>query len=80
MSRMTPVSSDVERKRVMMMKPDDIIARITADFTGVVPKVSWGETAFFYNPGCRLPNGVYFCSIKKKDRASDLNRGEFAGW
>jgi hypothetical protein len=37
----------------------------------VVPKVSWGETSLFYNPGQLLPNGVYFCTIKEHDGAND---------
>ena len=37
----------------------------------VIPKQSWGETALFYNPGKKLPNGVYFCTIKQQDSAND---------
>jgi len=61
-----------------MESPDNIITRITSDFSGINPKSSWGETSLFYNPGNRLPHGVYFCTIKEKDgdndKASDLNR------
>ena len=53
------------------MTPQTIIDRITADYDGVVPKASWGETSLFYNPGHKLPNGVYFCTLKEKDGAND---------
>ena len=39
---------------------------------------TWGELAFFVNPGALLTRGVYFCTIKEKDgendRASNLDR------
>ena len=61
-----------------MESPDNIITRITSDFSGIIPKSSWGGTSLFYNPGNRLPHGVYFCTIKDKDgdndKASNLNR------
>lgn len=61
-----------------MISTADIIDRICDDFDGVVPKVSWGETSLFYNPGQALPHGVYFCTIKEKDgendKASKLDR------
>ena len=51
---------------------------ICKNLSDVYPKRSWGETALFYNPEQRLPNGVYFCTLKDKDgpndKASDLNR------
>jgi hypothetical protein len=60
------------------MQPQQIIDAIVAQFDGVVPKGSWGETSLFYNPGRALPNGVYFCTIKQhdgpNDRASQLDR------
>lgn len=60
------------------MKPESIVDSIVSRFEGVVPKSSWGETSLFYNPGQRLPNGVYFCTIKEKngdnDTSSDLDR------
>jgi hypothetical protein len=40
---------------------------------GVVPRNSWGETSLFYNPGRKLPNGVYFCTIKEDDGANDTS-------
>jgi len=33
------------------VQAEDIVARITNEFEGVVPKSSWGETSLFYNPG-----------------------------
>ena len=60
------------------MQSKDIVDKITEDFSGVIPKLSWGETSLFYNPENVLPNGVYFCTIKEKnggnDKASDLDR------
>lgn len=60
------------------MNPTDIVSTITSRLLGVVPKSSWGETSLFYSPGHRLPNGVYFCTIKdhdgENDKASQLNR------
>lgn len=60
------------------MQIQSIIEKIESNFEGVVPKSSWGETAFFYNPGRLLPNGVYFCTLKEKDgendKASNLDR------
>jgi len=60
------------------MTPKDIENYIIKNFEGVIPKSSWGETSFFYNPNKALPNGVYFCTIKeqdgKNDKASSLNR------
>ena len=53
------------------MKPSDIVDKIEQALSGVKPKSSWGETSLFYNPGNRLPNGVYVCTIKEKDGAND---------
>ena len=43
-----------------------------------MPKSSWGEASLFYNPELKLPNGVYFCTIKEKDgdndKSQDLSR------
>lgn len=51
---------------------------MTGEFNHVVAKASWGETAFFVNPGGRLPSGSYFATLKEKDgdndRASNLDR------
>lgn len=53
------------------MQPKRIIATIVAEFDGVIPKASWGETSLFYNPDGALPSGVYFCTIKEHDGAND---------
>jgi hypothetical protein len=62
----------------MPLTSADIIERVGADFSGLLPKPSWGETSLFYNPGGLLPNGVYFCTVKHRDgandRAANLNR------
>jgi hypothetical protein len=68
------------RKAKNSMTPDEIIKKVVNNLHGVVPKSSWGETSLFYNPGKKLPNGVYFCTIKEKDgendTSSNLNRSE----
>lgn len=60
------------------MQPTDIVEQIQSRFDGVIVKASWGETSLFYNPGNKLANGIYFCTIKQQDgnndKASDLNR------
>ena len=60
------------------MTKDEIVSYLTETFEHIVPKVSWGETSFFVNPGKQLPSGTYFATIKDKDgehdRASDLDR------
>jgi hypothetical protein len=53
------------------MSPKDIEKYILKNYEGVVPKQSWGETSFFYNPNNLLPNGIYFCTIKEKNGAND---------
>ncbi len=57
----------------MNMTADEIINIVTSNLYGVVPKKSWGETSLFYNPGKKLPNGVYFCTIKEKDGENDTS-------
>lgn len=53
---------------------------ITESFDGIHPVSAWGETSFFYNPGQKLPRGVYFATLKDKDgendRASCLDRAD----
>ncbi len=56
------------------MTPENIIDKITTNLEGVKPKNSWGETSLFYNPGNRLSNGVYFCTIKEKDGDNDKSQ------
>lgn len=49
-----------------------------ASLDGVNVVDTWGETAFFHNPGSRLARGTYFATIKEKDgengRGSHLDR------
>jgi len=45
-------------------------ARLGA-MTDVVPADSWGERAFFVNPGRLLPRGVYFATVKTRDGPND---------
>jgi len=60
------------------MSPEEIASYIKKSFKGMKPKDKWGETSFFYNPGDKLPHGVYFATIKQKDgennEASNLSR------
>ncbi len=53
------------------MIPEEIIQRITTNLRALSQRKSWGETSLFYNPGKKLPNGVYFCTIKVKDGEND---------
>lgn len=53
------------------MNPSEVIEYISRNLDGIVPKSSWGETSLFYNPDNKLPNGVYFCTIKEKDGEND---------
>jgi hypothetical protein len=63
---------------VAVMKVSEISKFLTDRYLGLVPQSTWGETAFFYNPGQKLKRGTYFVTIKEKDgdndKASDLNR------
>lgn len=57
---------------------DQLHEFLTSQLDGVSPQNSWGETAYFYNPGNLLKRGTYFATIKEKDgendRASNLDR------
>lgn len=58
--------------------PDSIIEHLLGRFEGTRVVEAWGERSIFYNPGLRLPRGVYFATVKEKDgendRASHLDR------
>jgi hypothetical protein len=51
---------------------------ITTTFDGVHPVGAWGDTFFFYNPGRKLPDKIYFATLKSKDddydQVSNLDR------
>lgn len=55
-----------------------IAAHIVRTYPDVCAMDAWGETSFFYNPGRKLPRGVYLATLKNKDgdndRASCLDR------
>lgn len=59
------------------MTPETATTYLAA-LDGTVPVETWGEVAFFYNPGQQLKRGTYFATIKAKDgendRASALDR------
>jgi hypothetical protein len=52
------------------VNPDDAARRLLA-FPDVVEKASWGERAFFVNPGGVLASGAYFATCKLKDGPND---------
>jgi hypothetical protein len=55
-----------------------IIQYITDTFDGSFTAAEWGDTFFYYNPGSKLPNDIYFATLKTGDddydRASNLDR------
>lgn len=60
------------------LTPTLVIDALLSKFDGVTVVDAWGEKSLFYNPGGRLPRGVYFATVKEKDgendKASNLNR------
>jgi hypothetical protein len=62
----------------MLMNLTAVVEHINSTFADIHPVAAWGETSFFYNPGCKLPRGIYFATVKDKDgdndRASRLHR------
>ena len=61
-----------------LMDSPSIAEYISGTFADIHPVAAWGETSFFYNPGRKLPRGIYFATLKDKDgdndRASNLQR------
>lgn len=61
-----------------IITPHNISEYILSTFSGIVLKETWGEKAFFYNPGNLRAHGAYFCTLKEQDgendSASALNR------
>jgi hypothetical protein len=55
----------------MTLSIDQIIEYAKEAFPGVVDDRNWGERALFYNPGQKLPKGIYFLTFKEKDGAND---------
>lgn len=53
------------------MNPDAIVTALTSQYANLSVVEAWGETSLFYNPGLRLPRGVYFATIKQKDGDND---------
>ena len=60
------------------MDSSSIAKYIVGTFADIRPVAAWGETSFFYNPGRKLPRGIYVATIKDKDGdhdcASNLQR------
>lgn len=52
------------------MTPDEAAAALAA-LPEACEAASWGERAFFVNPGLRLPRGTYFATIKLADGPND---------
>jgi hypothetical protein len=52
------------------MSPDTAAAALAA-LPEAREEASWGERAFFVNPGARLPHGTYFATIKLADGPND---------
>lgn len=45
--------------------------RVLRRHPGTVPDQNWGERGIFYNPGRRLPKGIYLLTFKERDGAND---------
>lgn len=60
------------------MDEASITQYIIDTFDGSHSVAAWGDTFFFYNPGRKLPDDIYFATLKSKDdehdRASNLDR------
>jgi hypothetical protein len=60
------------------MNEASITQYITKTFEGVYAVDAWGDTFFYYTPGRKLPDEIYFASLKSKDddydNLSNLNR------
>ena len=58
--------------------PDGIVQHLLERFENTRVVAAWGERSIFYNPGGKLPRGIYFATIKEKDgendKASHLDR------
>lgn len=76
--RVLQTELSTRREDDVRMTPEDVIQMLTAEYPGLVPKATWGETSLFYNPGGALKNGVYFATVKERDgdhdQSSRLNR------
>jgi hypothetical protein len=57
------------------MSPSAIHQYITGAFADIHPSAAWGETSFFYNPGRKLPRGIYVATLKDRDGANDRASG-----
>lgn len=51
--------------------PDSVIQHLLDRFDGTRVVEAWGERSIFYNPGHKLPRGVYFATVKEKDGDND---------
>lgn len=53
------------------MQPSDVEAYLLERYDGLRVKDAYAERSLFYNPGGRLPSGVYFVTIKRRDGRND---------
>lgn len=53
------------------MDADEVLSEVVSRYDGTTLRHAWGEASVFYNPGSRLPRGVYFATVKQKDGAND---------
>lgn len=68
---MKPEFSVLEEKVMAAPTMNEVAAMLSARYADVSLATSWGETALFYNPGKRLPRGIYFATLKDHDGAND---------
>jgi hypothetical protein len=55
----------------MTLSIHQIVEYAKETFPGVADDRNWGERALFYNPGRKLPKGIYFLTFKEKDGIND---------
>jgi hypothetical protein len=58
-------------REATIVTPDEITAYVVHTYTHIVPKHTWGEQSFFYNPDSTLPRGTYFLTLKEQDGRHD---------
>jgi hypothetical protein len=65
----------------MTLTVEQIVDYVKKTFPGIVDDRNWGERALFYNPGQKLPKGVYFLTFKERnganDSASQIGAGQY---
>lgn len=58
---------------------NEIADYVIQNYPGTLMNTNWGERGLFYNPGGKLPKGIYLLTFKEhdspNDSASNINRG-----